>query len=88
MVYDEIRHRVKKDLPLSAGAEALDVEYRVPRNNTLKTDPRGGIFKWETYEDWHENSWKLRVLSKQECARIAAKSGSGKQKWGKYRSLG
>jgi hypothetical protein len=80
--YEEIRERVRKAEPVSAGAEYMDVEF-------VAKGKYGGRFKWASYEQWYENSWKVRVAAKGEDVRRAASdSKMQKQKWGKYRSMG
>ena len=50
-VYEEIRDRANKRKDLSEGATMFDL-----------ADDK--TFKWKSYEDWFENSWKVRVKEK------------------------
>ena len=50
-VFEEIRERANKNKELSEGAALYD----------LTEDKK---FKWKSYADWFENSWKARVKEK------------------------
>jgi voltage-gated potassium channel Kch len=61
VVFDEIRERVNSGGEVSTGAELMDIQYSEP------TSVNGGStakFKWESYEQWREKSWQMRVLAK------------------------
>lgn len=71
LVYEELRERVTKEQPVSDGAHAHDITEE-------------GDWRWGSFEEWREGSWRGRVVAEAERALLAA----AKQERGRSRSSG
>jgi len=68
LVYEELVERSRAGKPLSASATERDLTPR-------------GTFKWKTFDDWFERSWKRRVVETASSATgLAQLTMPGKQK--------